>query len=316
MNLFMKSFFSLVLIAAVPFRASAANYVGDALNYIDSVLGTAYDYATWYSSGLDDVTLANKIEAGDATVLNYLQAHPVEFDKQKALFAFLSRKDNRSFRFLAKTFNLNLNALVNEKRYNALHYAVFILANDYKNNINSEKWFTDFITLFQEYGGDLQAVDHNGNTALHLAIAWHQYGGAMKILQASKNFDVNRQNGFGNTPLHVLAYTYHRIKDLEDRTPADWDPLMARYFPRYLEEVKLKALELAQFMIINRRAALDLENALGKTARDISISLGNQRLSMVLQGKSAMLRIAAGIQGATRKVFSNKRESLDLTQVY
>lgn len=59
--------------------------------------------------------------------------------------------------------------------------------------------------LLDNYPFDINAVDTNGNTALHLA-AYRNHDAVVSVL-LSKGADINAQDNNGMTPLHWVCVT-------------------------------------------------------------------------------------------------------------
>ncbi|RFU34748.1 hypothetical protein B7463_g1600, partial [Scytalidium lignicola] len=114
---------------------------------------------------------------------------------------------------------------------------------------------TSLITLLLAHGANVNDIDADGNTPLHLAAKNLQHVETVKFL-LSQGADVNARNSEGNTPLHVAAggnlYHPEKVPTLEDKEK--------------VQNEMIKVLQRAGAPDIN---STDEANAAGKTPRQI-----------------------------------------------
>ena len=156
---------------------------------------------------IDDVFYMCKIEKIKMmeeeyySLIDYHIKKLVKLRKQRQIEAktLVSVTNDRTNQILNTLVKYLVSFDANDITYMGKYPLFHLVLNDVNKN------YSNFIRAFIEVGADINIKDYHGNTILHKIFS-KKYKFAknfLKILANSKDIDLNAQNNWGETPLHV-----------------------------------------------------------------------------------------------------------------
>ncbi len=192
-------------------------------------LNTAYTSTTIHKDILGQwVLLGKKVVLNGDTLWNYSKAQEYfKFHKNGLLTLTYNKRITNRFRWTIQKGQLVLNssisnhaAHINIKYVQDIPYYMTISEFDKAKRffkvislrrdmtpyvlIAAESDDTSLLISAVELGGNINAVDHNGNSPLHIAASHGNINSVRFLVNRVKN--LNRQNSMGQSPLHLSAF--------------------------------------------------------------------------------------------------------------